>query len=518
MPLDEVGPGRTFGSYEVLEELGRGGMGRVFRARHVTLERDVALKLLAEQFSEDEFYVQRFLKEARAAARLNHPGIVQIYDFGQIGPHWFLAMELVEGRSLSHFLRTWGRFSEENAIVIARQALTALAVAHAAGIVHRDIKPDNLILGKKGVLKLVDLGLAKKVDDPGASSTGFAAGTPHYISPEQIEGRSDVDGRADLYSLGATLFELVTGQIPFPGPSSAVIMSRHLNERPPDPRTHTPGLSEGFSTAVLWLMSRERDRRPQSALEADRAFAALQAGTTFQAVASSAPPAPAASPDPASSAFETAVSSALAAPAAVPWPRSVPGATTPSPSTGGYEVRQTPSGADSLATWDAGVYRRVEEKLASRVGPMARVLVRNAAKEAADFDDLCRRLAEQIPDEGARPAFLKDVLSGPASSRPSGPGSGPGSGAKGQAAPPPRPGSHPSGPGSSSGPGSFAPSLLAAAEQRLAAEIGPLARVLVRKEAKRQESWTALVEALSTQVPDEAGRRRLREALAPLGV
>jgi serine/threonine-protein kinase len=160
----------------------------------------------------------------------------------------------------------------------------------------------------------------------------------------------------------------------------------------------------------------------------------------------------------------------------------------------------------------------VEEKLASRVGPMARVLVRNAAKEAADFDDLCRRLAEQIPDEGARPAFLKDVLSGPASSRPSGPGSGPGSGAKGQAAPPPRPGSHPSGPGSSSGPGSFAPSLLAAAEQRLAAEIGPLARVLVRKEAKRQESWTALVEALSTQVPDEAGRRRLREALAPLGV
>ncbi len=262
MSLDEVGPGKTFGSYEVLEELGRGGMGRVFRARHVTLEREVALKLLAEQFAGDDFYVQRFLKEARAAARLNHPGIVQIYDFGQVGPHWYLAMELVEGRSLAHFLRTWGRFSEQNAIVLARQTLTALGVAHAAGIVHRDIKPDNVILGKKGIVKLVDLGLAKKTDDPGASVTGFAAGTPYYISPEQIEGRADIDGRADLYSLGATLFQLVTGQVPFPGSSSAVIMSRHLNERAPDPRIHTPELSEGFSAAVLRLLARESDRRP----------------------------------------------------------------------------------------------------------------------------------------------------------------------------------------------------------------------------------------------------------------
>lgn len=139
MPVEEFGPGRTFGSYEVLEELGRGGMGRVFRARHVTLEREVALKLLAEQYAEDEFYVQRFLKEARAAARLNHPSIVQIYDFGKNGPYWFIAMELVEGRSLAHFLKEWGPFSEPNAVVLARQVLTALSVAHAAGIVHRDI-------------------------------------------------------------------------------------------------------------------------------------------------------------------------------------------------------------------------------------------------------------------------------------------------------------------------------------------------------------------------------------------
>ncbi len=493
MSLEEVGPGQTFGSYEVLEELGRGGMGRVFRARHVTLEREVALKLLADQFAGDEFYVQRFLKEARAAARLNHPGIVQIYDFGQVGSHWYLAMELVEGRSLAHFLKTWGRFSEQNAIVLARQTLAALGVAHAAGIVHRDIKPDNVILGKKGVVKLVDLGLAKRIDDPGASSTGFAAGTPYYISPEQIEGRADVDGRADLYSLGATLFQLVTGQVPFPGSSSAVIMSRHLNERAPDPRTFTPELSEGFCAAVLRLLARERDRRPRNAGEAEREFAALQAGEVPSASAS----APAVPPStdargPAGSAFETAVATALAAPAA----------------------------------WDAEVYRRVEEKLAARVGPMARLLVRKMARESVDFGDLCRRLAEQIPDEAARPAFLKEVLTGPASSRPSGPGGGAGGareaggagGAGVPSTPAPNPTPRSSGSGSSSGPVLFPPALLAAAEQRLAAEIGPLARVLVKQEAKRQPTWSSLVEALSAQVPDEAGRRRLREALGPFGV
>ncbi len=499
MTFEDVGPGQTFGGYEVLEELGRGGMGRVFRARHVTLERDVALKLLAEQFAGDDFYVQRFLKEARAAARLNHPGIVQIYDFGQVGPHWYLAMELVEGRSLAHFLKTWGRFSEQNAVVLARQALAALAVAHAAGIVHRDVKPDNLILGKRGVLKLVDLGLAKKVDDPGASSTGFAAGTPYYISPEQIEGRADIDGRADLYSLGATLFQLVTGQPPFPGSSSAVIMSRHLNERPPDPRTLTPELSEGFSAAVLRLMARERDRRPRDAQEAARDFAALETRGDLQApsvvAVPSAPPAPAAQ---ALSSVETAYPGAAVSPATGP-------------------PRDTPSGVGALSAWDADVYRRVEEKLAARVGPMARVLVRRTAKEASDFEDLCRRLAAQIPDEAARPAFLGEVLSTPASSRPSGPGSGAGSRVPAATSAAPPPGSQPSG-GGASAPGTFAPALLAAAEQRLAAEIGPLARVLVKKESKRHEAWSAFVEALAAQVPDEAGRRRLREALGPLGV
>ena len=504
MSASEVGPGRTFGTYEVLEELGRGGMGRVFRARHVTLERDVALKLLADQYADDEFYVQRFLKEARAAARLNHPSIVQIYDFGKLGAHWFIAMELVEGRSLAHFLKTWGRFTEQNAIVLARQALTGLAVAHAAGIVHRDVKPDNLILAKKGVVKIVDLGLAKKVDDPGASSTGFAAGTPYYISPEQIEGRSDVDGRSDLYSLGATLFQLVTGQVPFPGPSSAVIMSRHLNERPPDPRVYTPELSPGFCGAVLKLMERDRALRPASAEEAERMFAILQAGSAPAGPPPAAAGAPVSGPDPAQSAFETAISNALEPPAAVAWPR--PAATSGAPA-GGVPVAS--SAATSAGHWDPDVYRRVEERLALRVGPLARVLVKQAARDASSFEDLCRRLAEQVPDPAARAGFLAEVVSGPASSRPSGAGAGP----RAEAEPAPSSGS-----GASPAPTAFPPAPLAVAEQKLAAEIGPLARVLVKKEAKRQASWAALVEALALQVTDEAGRRRLRDALGSIGV
>jgi serine/threonine-protein kinase len=255
-------------------------------------------------------------------------------------------------------------------------------------------------------------------------------------------------------------------------------------------------------------MTRERERRPENAAEAGRDFATLQA--TGALPAASRTPAPAAEPDPAASAFETAFSNAPPVPAVVPL-RSAPTPASRTAVPGTQAPPRTPSGADSRAAWDSDVYGRVEEKLAARVGPLARLLVRNAAKETSDFEDLCRRLAEQIPDEGARPVFLREVLAGPASSRPSGAGSGPGTGPT----PPPAPASHPSGPSSA---GAFPPALLSAAEQKLAAEIGPLARVLVRREAKRQGTWSGFVEALVAQVPDESGRRRLRETLGPLGV
>ena len=207
--------GRRFGAYEVLEELGAGGMGNVYRAKNVTLERIVALKTLAPQFATDEGFVQRFLKEARAAARLNHQNIVQIYDFGCEEGVYYLAMEYVDGQSLRTLLKRRGRFSERDALALIRQAVRALAVAHAEGLVHRDIKPDNLMLTAKGELKLVDLGIAKRVDEEqGMTQTGQAVGTPQYISPEQIRGARDIDARADIYSLGATFYQLITGHAP----------------------------------------------------------------------------------------------------------------------------------------------------------------------------------------------------------------------------------------------------------------------------------------------------------------
>ena len=167
-----LAPGTRFGDYEVLAELGAGGMGRVYRAKDLTLERMVALKTLAPQFGSDTGFVQRFLKEARAAARLNHPTIVQIYDFGQVGETYYLAMEYVDGHSLGAYLRR-GHFSERDAILVIRHACRALAVAHAEGLVHRDIKPDNLMLTSKGEVKLVDLGIAKRVDeDQSLTQTG----------------------------------------------------------------------------------------------------------------------------------------------------------------------------------------------------------------------------------------------------------------------------------------------------------------------------------------------------------
>ena len=238
---DTIPPGTRFGDYEILEELGAGGMGKVYRARDLTLERLVALKTLAQQFSSDTSYVQRFLKEARAAARLNHPNIVQIYDFGCVDSVYYLAMEFVDGHSLGTYLKR-GHFSETESIQIIRHACRALSVAHADGIVHRDIKPDNLMLTSRGDVKLVDLGIAKRIDeDQSLTQTGQAIGTPHYISPEQIRGQKDVDPRADVYSLGATLYHLVTGHTPYSGASGPIVMSMHLVEPLPDPAASRPG-------------------------------------------------------------------------------------------------------------------------------------------------------------------------------------------------------------------------------------------------------------------------------------
>ena len=396
--MTELGlAGRRFGAYEVLEELGAGGMGRVYRAKNVTLERVVALKTLAPIFSADEAFVQRFLKEARAAARLNHPNIVQIYDFGCEEGIYYLAMEYVDGPSLRALLGH-ARLAERDAIVLVRHAVAALGVAHAAGIVHRDIKPDNLMLtARRDRLKLVDLGIAKRMDeDKGLTQTGQAVGTPQYISPEQIRGVKDIDARADIYSLGATLFQLVTGRAPFEGSSGALVMSMHLTHPLPDPRKFVPGLSEGICRVLRKMMAKDRNERYPDVLALDRDLYKLQLGQTPEPV------------EPSESGIETFVSSERSDAPAVRTPSSRSAAPAPAPAPARAEAASpaaTPSASAPTPAFREEDLHFVEVELARHIGPLARVLVKRAAKSAPNLVALGAALEKNVPDEEGRRAF-----------------------------------------------------------------------------------------------------------------
>lgn len=257
--------GQTIAGYQLLEILGHGGMGVVYKARQMSLDRVVALKILPRQFATDQEYIQRFLQEARAAARLNHPHIIQIYDFGLTGELHFLAMEYLDGQSLSSSLKNSGVISEPEGLRIVMQVCDALGCAHESGIIHRDIKPDNILISHRGTAKLCDLGLAKLTldEDISLTRTGTALGTPYYISPEQVRGDKELDHRTDIYSLGATLYHILTGRIPFDGPTSAVVMSKHLTDTLEDPRLFRPEISYQTTCLIYKMMEKSpADRYP----------------------------------------------------------------------------------------------------------------------------------------------------------------------------------------------------------------------------------------------------------------
>jgi len=253
--------------YDILSKLGQGGMGAVFKARQLSLDREVALKVLSPSLAKDRTYVARFLREARAVAKLNHKHIIQGIDVGESGGHYYFAMEFVDGPTLQEVIRSKGPVPEERALKIVGEVAQALSHAHKHKLIHRDVKPDNIMINSKGDAKLCDLGLAKfQASGTSAASRegeGLVFGTPHYISPEQAKGESTVDIRSDIYSLGATLFHALTGQTPFPGGRSAAVMAKHVTEPVRDPRDVNPGISEGAARLVLKMMAkRPEDRHP----------------------------------------------------------------------------------------------------------------------------------------------------------------------------------------------------------------------------------------------------------------
>jgi tetratricopeptide (TPR) repeat protein len=249
--------------YELLEEIGRGGMGVVYKARDTRLGRIVALKRLPEGLRRHHpRALQFFLREAQSAARLNHPNIVTVFDADQQDGQFFITMELLEGQPLHTILRERGQLSAMNVIGIARQACRGLDYAHGQGIVHRDIKTANLFATTDRVIKIMDFGLAKVLEEVRGATT-LVSGTPYYMSPEQVLGQ-DVDHRADLYSLGVTLFELATGRVPF---DSGEVAYHHRHTPAPDPRALRPDLPEPLARLISKLLAKNPADRLQSAAD-----------------------------------------------------------------------------------------------------------------------------------------------------------------------------------------------------------------------------------------------------------
>lgn len=255
--------------YQIIKLLGKGAMARVYLGRQVSLNRDVAIKVLPKSRSNDADFVERFYKEGQAAAKLAHPNIVQAYDVGSNpeGIHYFV-MEYVEGSTLYDVMQPppagLGRhFTEAEALEIGIQMADALSHAHKRGLIHRDVKPKNILLTPTGAAKLTDLGLAREMNDKQAaeSEAGKAYGTPYYISPEQIRGEVDIDARADIYSLGATLYHLVTGRPPFDGETPSAVMHRHLKDELIPPDHINTELSAGIGEIIEVAMAKDKANR-----------------------------------------------------------------------------------------------------------------------------------------------------------------------------------------------------------------------------------------------------------------
>ncbi len=251
--------------YEIIEKLGKGSMGLVFKARQTSVDRIVAVKVLLDSLAQNKEFIKRFEREAKIAAKLQHNNIVNAIDAGEVEGHHFFVMEYVEGATIKDELDKNKTFDEKVAIKIVLAVAEAMKHAHERGLIHRDIKPENVILTKDGNVKLADLGLARlTADEKGAmAEAGMAIGTPYYISPEQVRGQVDVDIRADIYSLGATLYHMVTGRVPYSGDTPQEVMRKHVDKNinlvPPD-HINTR-LSSGLGVVVETMMSKNRDSR-----------------------------------------------------------------------------------------------------------------------------------------------------------------------------------------------------------------------------------------------------------------
>jgi eukaryotic-like serine/threonine-protein kinase len=484
------------GKYQITGVLGEGAMGVVYRGFDPDIRRIVALKTIRKQMGEGAEAASqsaaRFRNEAQAAGRLLHPGIVGVYDFGEssdaTGRVSYIAMEFVEGHTLSQYLSQRVRFSEADVASLATQLLDALAHAHDHGVWHRDIKPSNVIMTKAGRIKIADFGIAR-TDTSALTMANSVLGTPMYMAPEQFMGRP-IDHRVDVYGAGVVLYQLIAGRAPFVGPHEA-LMYKVVNELPPPPSTLEGALPGGrFDAVVATALAKEAGQR--------YATAAAFRDAVVQALGQ---PAPAAVSREAVFALpslsEYAPTERIVSPFGAPFVNQ--GQHPPTNTTGAPPTH-----------WDPSVLAQVESALARHVGPLAAVLVRRAAKECQDLPSLQMRLAEQITNVQAREAFLGAASKGGGTGGTGGTGgsggsaTGLGSGAR---AGPPTTFGH--------GGGTFAgaqalinDAVLEQSVKLLAVHLGPIARVVVKRSAERVRQREPFYALLAEAAP-EAVRARL---------
>lgn len=453
------------GKYEIIEVLGEGAMGVVYKGFDPDIRRPVALKTIRRQLIDGSDFAAtiaaRFRNEAQSAGRLAHPGIVGVYEYGEDQQVNYIAMEFVEGQSIAHYLSSQVRFTDEDIAGLMVQLLDALDHAHAQGVCHRDIKPANVILSQGGTLKIADFGIAR-LDDGGLTQTTMMIGTPSYMAPEQFLGLP-IDARADLYSAGVLLYVLLVGRPPFSGTQES-LMYKVVHETPVVPSQVQGVVRPHFYDAIVAtaLAKKAEDRYPNA-----RAFKQALVQAIGQPIDATA--------------CEKTI---IRAPARAP---------TPPPKRLAAEDASGSIGTATASRWNKEMLTKAEHTLANYIGPMATVLVRRAARECDSEATLYARLAEQVIDPGARQAFLGQVISTGTT----------GAGTR-------------SGTSTMSSPAGFSDALLESAQQLLTREVGPIAKIVVKKAAAATRDRTALFERICGAVSDPSARARLLTALHKL--